>query len=550
MPAIAAPPFSINPIQPVPAPLTVPSYAGVAVPQVSGLHAELVVSSANSSSLHGPGTFVEGSGNNPSMSQLHSVPAGAVIHPYAHTAQDPALSIPAPSHPVTQVSVVVDPRLNPPAVVPSGGESRREGTQRQNEQGHWLHAPTANRSVDGHLGVVNHMQSSAAGAAANSELMSQPNQSPSESLLHVITSDSRFNSHRRPEQSSASHSNMPGPSGLQQTNNQVPLPSAQSPGSFFSNGGINLETSDDDSDLDSPFWSLASSASSSSSPRHIQYIDPPNDYMSSDSSSPSTRGSGDEGSQSSPSSQQRAIGSALQTLADAAALLSSSPHSDSNTSDDADTVVSSNQSSANSTSIPVTTSSSHIELVEQEPINFSSSTSTVVHPPTFHRSRTQHGGVLAIAPQPQPNVYNSVHPTQLASGYHSASRLEELPVFVPVIHPSVDPLESEAVNPIPSGEGTAVLYAPHDSGVVVTSRPLPMADVPPLIRIAQGQQNVLPEQWPLVEQRAAAAQQIPPPPPPPPAPSGFIRPQPVMAAPPAGGFWEDVMVGFKDLMII
>ena len=51
MPAIAAPPFSINPFQPVPA-VTVPSYAGVTVPQVTGLNGEVIMSSTTYPNTH------------------------------------------------------------------------------------------------------------------------------------------------------------------------------------------------------------------------------------------------------------------------------------------------------------------------------------------------------------------------------------------------------------------------------------------------------------------------------------------------------------------
>ncbi len=514
MPAIATPPFSINPIQQVPAPLTVPSYAGVAVPQVSGLHAELVVSSAeNVAAMQGRRGFIaDPTAHNAPLSHLT---AGTVIHPYAHTTQDHTLSMaPGPAHPVNQVSVVVDPRLNPQVSV--------NGRQRQQQGDHWV------RSTNGR------MMDTRARHPANNESTSQSG----ESLFHVMTSNARFSGGRRQDTATmlSSHLSVPGPSGVQHVSGHPAHPPSQSPNSLSPgvSGLSTLETSDDDSDLGSPFhWSL----SSSTSPQHIQYIDPPNDYMLSEIESPSTRASSEESSESSPTSQQRAMGSALQTLADAAALLSSSPQSDSNSSEDVHLVANHNHipNSSNTTGVapPTTTSTPRSEPPPPQPI----ATPYSSHPPPIHPSmyRSNHGGVLTMPPQP--NVY---HPSQLApAAYHPGpAHLEELPVFVPVIHPSVEHLEpSDSVVPLARGDGTAVLFASHDAGVVMPPQPLPMGDMPPLIRI-QGQRTMMPpDQWPAVmEQRTA--QQLPPPP-----PAGFIRPQPMVAtAPHAGGFWEEVMV--------
>ena len=514
MPAIATPPFSINPIQQVPAPLTVPSYAGVAVPHVSGLHAELVVSSAdNAATMQGPRGFIaDPTAPNVPLSHLT---AGAVIHPYAHTTQDHTLSMaPGPAHPVNQVSVVVDPRLNPHVSV-----SGRQRQQQQPQGDHWL------RSTNGR------MMDTRARHSANNEPTSRQSR---ESLFHVMTSNARFSegNHRRQDPAAmlSSHLSVPGPSGVQQQVSGRPAhPPSQSPNSLSPgvSGLSTLETSDDDSDLGSPFhWSLTSSTS----PQHIQYIDPPNDYILSES--PSTRASSDESSESSPTSQQRAMGSALQTLADAAALLSSSPQSDSNSSEDVH-LVANHISNTTGVAPPTTTSTSRSELPPSQPV----ATPYSSHPPPMHPSmyRGNHSGVLTMPPQT--NVY---HPSQLApAAYHPGpAHLEELPVFVPVIHPSVEHLEpSDSVGPLARSDGTAVLYAPHDGSVVMPPQPIPMSDMPSLIRV-QGQRNMMPpDQWPaVVEQRTA--QQLPPPP-----PAGFIRPRPMVATGPhAGGFWEEVMV--------
>ena len=548
MPAIAAPPFSINPIQPVPAPLTIPSYAGVSVPQVSGLHAELVASSANNSTIQGPGRFID-------STPMTHLSAGTVIHPYAHTTQDPTLSMPpGPAHPV---SVVVDARLNPQNVVHSS-ESRRESRQRQSDHAHWVQqqqrqqqqqqqqqhrSVNNNRMTDARSSSINRLQSS---SNVGSERVTNP-----ESLYHV---DARYTTQRRSDMPMATYSNIPGPSGLQQVDNHS---TTQSPSNMFlSNSGINLESSDDDYDADSesPFqWSI-NNPNLFNSPVHAPFIDGTNDFMSSASSSPSIGGSADERS---PTSQQRAMGSALQTLADAAALLSSSPQSISNSSDDTEQTNSSTMSpledrrtlpNSSSSSLPMTTTSSQrADLHRQQqnqPVTYSS-----LPPATSvrHSYQQNHNRVLTITQQPQPNVYNNIHPSQLApAGYHTTAHFEELPLFVPVIHPSVDSLEAETVNPIAGAEGTAVIYTPHENGgVVVTSPPIQMAEVPPLIRIATApnQRNIIPEQWPIVEQRTA--QQIPPP------PAGFIRPQPVVTtAPPGGGFWEEVMVRFMTCTCI
>lgn len=600
MPAIAAPPFSNIPIQQVPAPLTVPSYAGVTVPQVSGLHAELVVSSANSAPMQGgPGGYMEGSGGNPPpMSHL---PAGAVIHPYA---QDPTtISIPhqVPTHPVNQVSVVVDPRLNPQGGMMAPNDSRRPptDTRQRPPNDHWVHGTTND--------LTTRSGGTGSGNNGNRPLPSSSNRSntvPSstetnDSVYHVMTSNpSRYgNQHRRPNPPPPSQppltSNMPGPSGMNNNNNHrltINNVMQSSPGSLASiSTGLNVhvESSDeDDSDVDSsPFhWSIGSNSSSNSPQHHIQYIDPPSDFVFSESGSPNsntTRGSRDDISDRSPTSQQRAMGSALQTLADAAALLSSSPQS--NSSDDGSDVVivSSSRRNPQPPPAPASSSTRHQSSVIAQPSSQHSrnpptqhdpppptvgySSTAPVHPTIYQQNPTN--GVLTIAPPPppqqthQPNIYHHASQLAAATGYHPAAaaahaHLEELPVFLPVIHSSVDQLEAEAVvNPIvPPTDGTAaaVLYAPHDNNVVVTSRPLPMVDVPPLIRIAAQNQRpvVMPgEQWP--------AQQIPPGPPPPPVPppANFIRPQPLVAAatapvpPNGGGFWEDVMVRARPIMV-
>ena len=118
--------------------------------------------------------------------------------------------------------------------------------------------------------------------------------------------------------------------------------------SLYSNVGPILENSDDDSDIvDSPLhWSTMPSQLTVPPHHHIHYINHQNEYPSSDSSNsgtPGTVSSGDEGMQSALTSQQRAIGSALQTQADAAVYLTSSPQSDSNSSDDLDLSIISNQ---------------------------------------------------------------------------------------------------------------------------------------------------------------------------------------------------------------
>lgn len=523
MPAIAAPPFSINPIQQVPASITIPSYAGVTVPRVSGLHAEVVVSS--SSSVQGPQSYVEGSGNNP----IPHIPTAAIIHPYPPTAQDP-LAVLGPTHSVNQVSVVVDPRLNPSNIIPPGGISRDNHRRevRPSPQEPLGHSRWRHRGSNMDHWIMEHPHENPQVTSSREHSM-ESTPSPTESLFQTIMSDNQ-----RVQQISE----QPGPSRLPQPHPTTTSPSSlNSPLSLYSNVGPILENSDDDSDIvDSPLhWSTMPTQLTVPPHHHIHYINHQNEYPSSDSSNsgtPGTVSSGDEGMQSALTNQQRAIGSALQTLADAAVYLTSSPQSDSNSSDDLDLSIISNQSpslhsvshtnATNTVSMTTTDprlgSFSRDELLTDRnvPVPSSSSLTPSLRPSTS----SQHSNVIGIQ-QPQPSVYNRYQ--------GPIPGFEEIPVFVPVIHPSIEQIENE--HPIgvqPTVEGHPVLYAPREGGVVVTSRPLPIAEVPPLIRVAQGSRNVMSvsDPWPIVEQR--------------PTPSGFIRPQPIVAAP-SGGFWEEVM---------
>ena len=129
MPAIAAPPFSINPFQPVPA-VTVPSYAGVTVPQVTGLNGEVIMSSTTYPPSHPLSDVPSSAAQMPAAVIPHfphqedgsvslavnAIPAGAAnVAAIANAVAAAAAGRPA--HPVNQVSVVVDPRMNPPAVL-------------------------------------------------------------------------------------------------------------------------------------------------------------------------------------------------------------------------------------------------------------------------------------------------------------------------------------------------------------------------------------------------------------------------------------------------
>lgn len=516
MPAIAAPPFSINPIQPVPASIAIPSYAGVAVPQVTGLHAELVVSSAsNGPSLQGAPNFVEGSGN---AGGIPHIPAATVIHQFPQPASDP-LSV--PTHPVNQVSVVVDPRINSsgiPGEIPEVGVVNRDVLPSRDvwpaDIAHWRPHQVGGTSSNRWLSDVRESTIRSFGPSSYST------PSPSHSLMQSSSSNGTRHNSDLPGPSNASPdiSRPPGVHHPRQTSS--PPSSINSPVSlsFFSPlapGG--LEQSDDDTDIDSPLqWAPISNPSQSAS---------------SNSGTPSTGSGDDEGTQHSPASQQRAMGSALQTLADAAAFLSSSPQSESSSDDVEETLIVAQQRNPPTRQEPSILIDSDSFNSEDSYSNFTSSPTSAVpssHYPSSSVSSTSshsnqiasnhHGNILTVPAQGYPTA-------ALPGFHHQPSGLEDLPVFVPVIHPTVEPLEpTQLTGPTPS----QILYTPQDGGVVVPPQP-PIAEVPPLIHVAQGSRNIMPvsDPWPAIVEPGSQAT--------------FMRSRPIMPAP-SGGFWEEVMV--------
>ena len=491
MPAIAGPPFSINPaaagaIQHVPASI---AYAGVAVPQVTGLHAELVVSSTGS-----------GQSRNPEIvppTNAGMIPA--VIHSFPQSETLAAV----PSHPV---SVVVDPRggdmggvthdhivdHNSWPVVDSWGPPGRI-SNRMNRAENWL-------TYD----------------STPSSLGSTP--SPTHQLISSIstTSHGRHDGNENRGTMAATSSRLMG------SPSSVTSPPSL-PYFFPSNTGATTESSDDEvSDyISSPLnWSTTTNGNTSVNSSSLG--DSPN------TGTPSA-GSGDEGIQNSPASQQRAMGSALQTLADAAAFLStSSPQSEGSSSAEDDMIAPSNdgyhqrQIHEGAANIIVITDSDSF-------INGTSSSSMLT--PSNHQSNqlpgNRHGNIVNIPAQGYaPTVLSNYH------HHHQPSGLEDLPVFVPVIHPTVESHDQQAppppqaqAPPVPS----QILYTPQDGGMVLPPQQQ-VAEIPPLIHVAQGSRNIIPvsDPWP-----AAIVEPVP-------GPAAYIHSRPIVPA--AGGFWEEVMV--------
>jgi hypothetical protein len=192
------------------------------------------------------------------------------------------------------------------------------------------------------------------------------------------------------------------------------------------------------------------------------------------------------------------MGSALQTLADAAALLSSSS--------------------------PYEMGSSDEELPNERERNGVTDIDNIVPSSSAFPSSAQlpndhHGNLMGVpaqgyAPALVPNYHHHHH-------HHH----EDLPVFVPVIHPTVDPHEP---NQLPAPVPSQILYAPQEGGVVLPPQQ-PIAEIPPLIHVAQGSGNIpgAPDPWPtLVEPVPAAA---------------YIHSSSLLPAASIGGFWEEVM---------
>ena len=466
MPAIAAPSFSINPGGvPVPASIAIPSYAGVAVPRVTGLHAELVVTTASdvAPGLQQGGTVMEEGRVNPGQAPPTAPPTGlaaAVIHSFPpQTLPEHHLGVPP-----NQVSVVVDPRGG---IMGTGGD-----------------VPTAQGVGEPHnwwSGRSNWLgESSSLNSSSSSSLPSGSSGSNVHSDITRPSQSARMTHHHHHHH----HRQTSSPSSL---SSPLSLP-------FFSPlppGG--LESSDDDlSDVNSPLHWPHAQPSSIGTPR---------------------TGSSDEQSPSSGNSDT----SALQTLADAAALLRSSPGNSSVSTDE--DVISYWDSDSSSQNSSLAEEPEH-DGVYQLPPSLPPPPLAHPHPPPPNHVQ-QHGNVLAVPADGRGYV---PPPT-----YRHQSSLEEVSLFVPVIHP---PVEEQ-------GGATQVLYPAQEGGVILPPQQ-PLAEVPSLIHMAaaQGSHNIVPvpDPWP-----AAAAAIVEP------QPAAAYIPRPVLSsnAPPplnGGGFWEEVMV--------
>ena len=463
MPAIAAPSFSINPGRvPVPASIAIPSYAGVAVPRVTGLHAELVVTTASDAPLQQGGTTImEGGRVNNVQAPPNAPPTGlaaAVIHSF------PPQTVP-PDHPLgvppNQVSVVVDPRGG---IVGTGGEvpTVQTTTEPQSWPHQWQAPPSMART--NWFGETSSQNSSSSSNPSSSSGASQ--------------SDTN-----RPSQSTRHHRQTSSPSSLSSPFS-LPFFSPMPPGG--------LESSDDDlSDVNSPL--------------HWPNAQPPS------TRTPRTGSSIEQ----SPSSSNGSNGdtSALQTLADAAALLSSPTPSMSDTEE----VISyyDSDSSSQNSSFAEDADPNHGIYLQIPP--------RLSHPAPPANHIQTNGNVLAV-----PTGGHGYAPPQAYR--HQSSTLEEVSLFVPVIHPPVE----EQTGP------AQVLYPTQEGGVILPPQQ-PIAEVPSLIHMtAQGSHNIVPvqEPWPAAAAAAAIVES---------QPGAAYIPRPIIPANGphphnGGGFWEEVMV--------
>ena len=499
MPAIAAPPFSINPFHQVPAAasLTIPSYAGVTVPQVTGLNGEVIMSSTTYPSH-----------------QLSDVPStaaqlpAAVIPHFPHPHDDGAVSLATvgaanaaaiagvaaaasggrPSHPVNQVSVVVDPRMNPSAVLQPAEVAPNTGLlqalQGEMSNTHMnpagLQIPSVpSRPLD--LAQEGWMLAGAQPARQRSQdIMGNATPSPVQSLLQSIPTAS-INTSRPSDLPPAQNWDLPGPSGLH-FHRPLPShsPSASTPSSDSSGGSLfsPLSSMADLPDSDSEYSSHATPF------MHVDGASPQID--SSSQSTPSV-------DESSPGSQQGGMSSALQTLADAALLLSESPQTDSPTlSEENSPTMERGRGGGGGGGGGGGEGRGRQGGRQREERG---------HPIVMGEADELYArGAPSISfPQsaqlPQPNIHHTgALPPTLAAA-------EDLPVFLPVIHPANEAsahahLPSVPVS-VPSGTAQRIVYPPQERAMNVAIAVIP--EVPPLIHMAQGPHSVAPvseHYWP------------------------------------------------------
>ena len=539
MPAIAAPPFSINPIQPVPASIAIPSYAGVSMPQVTGMNSDVVVSSAaNPPSLTLSNPEVA---NNP----LPPLPAAMLPHftqeevaaaaavPVAHAIP----MAPGPSHAVNQVSVVVDPRINPSGLIPS----QMTTPEVQQEAAAMLRSDIPGPSGLALFEPALHHMPMEGGRRLPHEAMDAhvpPNWMRENQLETQGLASSQGQSHvptastsRRQVTAPAGNGNVPGPSqhwdapGPSSSNNHPPRPPSVSPpssvtsgASLFSPSSGLSDNSDDDSDGYFPaLWTIRS----------------PNSQ-----STPSS----DESSQSSPSGQPSGMGSALQTLADSAVFPGDSPTS--SISDEGNGI------QERPVTPPPTNPPRPVLAARPRPPGLEPPTESFQYP-VVGGTHTVVGGAHTVVGRAHAAI--STTPVVPVDQRHYAvsfantmSNLEDLPVFVPVIHPSNEPRETEPHGqipvPIPIPHQThRILYAHQDAGTAINVN---VAEVPPLIHVAQGSHSAE-RPWAMVagargreQPRQLTHHQH--------HQQELMRQQQQRSSQNArGGFWEEVMVSVK-----
>lgn len=478
MPAIAAPPFSINPFQQVPASLSIPSYAGVAVPQVTGLNGEVIMSSTTNPSHQLP----DGMNNGARLPATAMIPNMThplqAIHedrgfPMAVNAVPPPSSSAnvRPSHPVNQVSVLVDPRINSSTVLQQADVTTPAAGLIQaaplgdNLPGHMeltgrrLPAPLHSINLPDAWLMADTQQATALRPQDNVGMTPSPVQALLQSIPTTNTDPLQpadFLLHGWEQ--------LPGPSIF-----SVP-PAPRSP-------TASTPSSDSSSSIYSPSTPLVDSDSEFSPPTNL--------FLNSSGASPqtdnstTTEGTGIDAS--SPDSQQGVMGSALQTLADAALLLSESSSASSPTLSEESSPRAGGEGTGSgggggSGSREVDSGSGSNPREERRPVV----REVERHPDVFVRRGAHH-------PQPAQVPHPSRH-RHAPSFPQPLQPTEDMPMFLPVIHTANEPHAQFQAVPVsvPATPSQAVMFPHPQQERAMNLAVAVVPDVPPLIHVAQG----------------------------------------------------------------
>ena len=440
------------------------------MPQVTGLNGEVIMSSTTYPNTHLLSDVPSSAAQLPAAVIPHfphqqedgsvslainAIPAGAAnVAAIANAVA--AASAGRPAHPVNQVSVVVDPRMNPPAVLQPADVAPNTGLIQAlhgemsggipNQAELAGHAPGAPiRHINIHVPQEGWMLTEA-------QMRQRNTVPPVDSMTPHLNVN---HDHPRPNTLGTQNWDAPGPSGVHYSRPPASnSPSASTPSSDTSSGS---------SALFSPLSSMVDLPDSDSeySPNVTPYLHSDSQIdLSSSQSTPSM-------DESSPSSQQGGMSSALQTLADAAILLSS-PQNDSPT--------------------PLDEERGRGRIVEgrngrQMTARDERVVPVVVGEANHHDDIFSRGAPLSFS---QPS--HAIHHHPAAPLPPTIASAEDLPVFVPVIHPTNESGAHARVASVPvslaSGNPQRMLYQQPERAMNVAVAVIP--DVPPLMHVAQG----------------------------------------------------------------